>query len=469
MLMPIIETKGPIESSKEKYICLLQCVSEKELKTKSEPNLARVLSKYPYANTYQIHKSSGKKFATGTFKIFGDGKEQPYVAVLFTASYPGLSKFPNDAVAKRKEWFKSALKDLGNTADLNSIAFDYGNLFIDTGNDLKEYKQLIGDFEATYELTTGSKITIIIYNDPATIKSSTSDDISRGRPAFVPFVTKPESEAQTQKKPTIKKTAVESNLNTEQIVCAETEYGLDDFCKYIIVSEFDAGNKFYQQIDSSWNLIFSDPILKANLDTVHNQLNLKDELVLDNTFPPADEIFNAFNLCNFNKLSVVILGQDPYPTRGNAHGLSFSVREGVAVPASLKNIYNALENDDKVKFTRPKHGCLSKWAEQGVLLLNSALTVKEGKPETHLQVWEQSTDKIIQLISQKSKNVVFMLWGKKAQAKNKLIDKSKHCILEYNHPSPQVSGNKFGTECKHFSEANDYLKSHSKKEIIWQL
>ena len=109
--MPIIETKGSLENSKEKYICLLQCVSEKELKTKSEPNLARILSKYSYANSYQIHKLTGKKFSTGKYKIFGDGKEQPYTAVLFTSSYPGVSKFPNDSVAKRKEWFKSALKD----------------------------------------------------------------------------------------------------------------------------------------------------------------------------------------------------------------------------------------------------------------------------------------------------------------------------------------------------------------------
>lgn len=472
--MPIIDATSAIDISKEKHICLIQCVSEKDVKSKLEPNLYRILAKFPHGNSYQVHKQTGSKFRIGTVKTFGDGKEQRYVTVLFTSFYPGVSKFPNDSLPKRKEWFKSALTELGSVRDLGSIAFDQGNLFLDSGNDMTEYRQLLSDFEATYELNTGSRITIVIYNDPATIRPNTGggEDVARKRPAFVPTAAPAAPKVANKTSITIvKKDVGDAPLDLATIKCTDpTEYTLDDFCKHVIVADLDAKKTLLElDIDPSWNSVFSDPVLRSNIDAVQKKLG--DEIYSNTTFPAPDEIFNAFNYCKLNALSVVILGQDPYPTRGNAHGLSFSVKMGVAIPKSLHTIYSALENDDKIvpTFKKPKHGCLTKWAQQGVLLLNAALTVKEGTPESHLAEWVPATDRIIQLISQKTSNVVFILWGAKAKAKKKLINALNHCILEYNHPSSQVAGNTFGKSCKNFSEANDYLTSHGKKVIDWQV
>ena len=248
----------------------------------------------------------------------------------------------------------------------------------------------------------------------------------------------------------------------------ETVLVLEDFCKYEIVTSFDSKPRLSElSLDSSWRWLLSDSLAKSHLDQVDEALG--HTIHEDDTFPAPEEIFNAFNYCKYDDLSIVILGQDPYPTRGHAHGLSFSVRTGIPIPKSLNNIYKALENDSEVEFTRPKHGCLESWARQGVLLLNSALTVKEGTAGAHLSNWMPFTDRVIQLISERKKNIIFILWGGKAKAKKKLIDTSRHTIIEFNHPSPMVRGNTFHTDCKNFSEANYYLKTYGKSEINWQL
>lgn len=185
-------------------------------------------------------------------------------------------------------------------------------------------------------------------------------------------------------------------------------------------------------------------------------------------FPPKNLVLNAFKLTDFDALKVVILGQDPYHNDGQAHGLAFSVPDGIAPPPSLKNIFKELESDIP-GFKMPKSGDLSHWAEQGVLLLNATLTVNAHQPGSHQnRGWERLTDQIIKSISDHKDAVVFLLWGAYAQKKASLIDANKHLILTAVHPSPlSVYRGFFGS--KHFSKANDFLQKQGKKPIDWKL
>jgi uracil-DNA glycosylase len=183
-------------------------------------------------------------------------------------------------------------------------------------------------------------------------------------------------------------------------------------------------------------------------------------------YPNEKLIFNAFDKCSFENTHVVILGQDPYHGLNQANGLSFSVNDGVRLPASLINIFKELNEDLAIPF--PKSGNLERWAEQGVLLLNSTLTVKESMAGSHQNKgWEQFTDAVIKCINDEKAGVVFMLWGKYAQDKGKIIDISKHFVLKSKHPSPLSAnfGGWFGN--KHFSQANNYLRSRGVAEIEW--
>jgi uracil-DNA glycosylase len=184
-------------------------------------------------------------------------------------------------------------------------------------------------------------------------------------------------------------------------------------------------------------------------------------------FPPDKFIFNAFNVTPFEKIKVVILGQDPYHGYGQAHGLSFSVPHGINSPPSLKNIFKELKADLNIEI--PNNGNLTKWANQGVFLLNSFLTVESNLPASHQNIgWEQFTDFCISAISKQKENVVFLLWGKFAQEKSKLIDSSKHLVLLAPHPSPFSAHTGF-IGCKHFSKTNDYLISKKIEPIDWQI
>ena len=182
-------------------------------------------------------------------------------------------------------------------------------------------------------------------------------------------------------------------------------------------------------------------------------------------YPPKGQWFRAFELTDFKQTKVVILGQDPYHNPGQAQGLSFSVPKGTPLPPSLRNIYQEIETDLGVH--PGAEGDLSAWAKQGVLLLNSVLTVEENTPGAHAnQGWETFTDTVIKLISDRKEHVVFLLWGAYAQKKAALIDASKHLILRAPHPSP-LSAHRGFFGCKHFSQANDYLKMHHLTPINW--
>ena len=190
---------------------------------------------------------------------------------------------------------------------------------------------------------------------------------------------------------------------------------------------------------------------------------LKNKII----FPPGNKIFNAFNLTKFEDVKVVILGQDPYHGQNQAHGLSFSVEEGIRPPPSLKNIFKELESDMGIK--QPEHGNLERWCNEGVLLLNSILTVEKSKPASHSNMgWEQFTDKILSILNDLKRNVVFILWGKKAQEKGHFLDKNRHLILKSAHPSPYSANNGF-LGSKPFSKTNHYLNSNNIKEIDWDL
>jgi len=184
-------------------------------------------------------------------------------------------------------------------------------------------------------------------------------------------------------------------------------------------------------------------------------------------FPPGDEYFNAFNYTPFDQVKVVILGQDPYHGPGQAHGLCFSVPEGVRPPPSLKNIFKEINRD--LGLPIPANGCLTSWAQQGVLLLNSVLTVEQGKAGAHQKKgWERFTDSVIQRINEHQQGVVFLLWGSYAHKKGQFIDESKHRVLRSVHPSP-LSAHRGFLGCGHFSETNQYLQSIGKAPIDWAL
>ena len=220
------------------------------------------------------------------------------------------------------------------------------------------------------------------------------------------------------------------------------------------------------KIEASWKEILKGEFSKAYFQQI--PLHIKTEKSQGKIiYPPGSLIFNAFNTTPFDKVKVVILGQDPYHGAGQAHGLCFSVQNGVPPPPSLINIFKELQDD--IGVTIPNHGNLTHWAQQGVFLLNASLTVRAGEPMSHSKIgWAEFTDTVIKKISELKKNVVFLLWGKFAQEKRVLIDETKHCILRSVHPSPlSAYGGFFG--CKHFSKTNEYLVSKGIDPVDWSL
>ena len=217
------------------------------------------------------------------------------------------------------------------------------------------------------------------------------------------------------------------------------------------------------KIEKSWQEVLQTEFDKPYFESIVGFV--KQEYASNTIFPPAGQIFNAFNTCPFNNVKVVILGQDPYHGPGQAHGLCFSVNDGIQFPPSLQNIFKEITSD--LGIPAPKTGNLTRWAEQGVLLLNATLTVRASQAGSHQgKGWEEFTDAVIKTISEKAENVVFILWGSYAIKKKTLINASKHCILTAPHPSPLSSYRGF-FGCKHFSQTNTYLTSKGKTPINW--
>lgn len=217
------------------------------------------------------------------------------------------------------------------------------------------------------------------------------------------------------------------------------------------------------KIDSSWQKVLQEEFDKSYFSLLAKKV--KQAYKTTKVFPKGNLIFNAFNLCPFDKVKVVILGQDPYHEEGQAHGLAFSVMEGVPLPPSLQNIYKEILND--VGIQHDNNGDLSSWAKQGVLLLNSTLTVEQHKAGSHQSFgWETFTDNVIKILNDNKEHLVFMLWGSFAIKKGRFIDKNKHLVLTSVHPSPLSAYRGFFGN-KHFSLANNYLSSFDKTPITW--
>lgn len=217
------------------------------------------------------------------------------------------------------------------------------------------------------------------------------------------------------------------------------------------------------KIEDSWKKVLSDVFEQDFFQRLVSFV--KDEYQTNQVFPPGKEIFNAFEHCSLESLKVVILGQDPYHGPGQAHGLSFSVKPGIPFPPSLLNIFKEIKSD--IGIDLPPNGDLTRWADQGVFLLNATLTVRANKAGSHQnQGWETFTDEVIKLISAHREKIVFMLWGAYAQKKADLIDSNKHLILKAPHPSP-LSAHRGFLGCRHFSQANQYLTENNFNPIKW--
>jgi uracil-DNA glycosylase len=221
------------------------------------------------------------------------------------------------------------------------------------------------------------------------------------------------------------------------------------------------------QIEQGWKNVLKGEFNKDYFAEIVTWL--KTEKISNSTvYPPGSLIFNAFDQTPFEQLKVVVIGQDPYHGPGQAHGLSFSVPEGVKPPPSLQNMFKELRSDLGIQMPTD-YGNLTQWAKQGVLLLNASLTVRANQPNSHARIgWMEFTDAVIKTISAKKSNVVFLLWGRFAQEKQPLIDETKHYVLKAAHPSP-LSADKGFFGCRHFSKTNAILVKHAKDPIDWQL
>lgn len=217
------------------------------------------------------------------------------------------------------------------------------------------------------------------------------------------------------------------------------------------------------KIEPSWKAVLADEFEKPYFSLLTSFV--RKEYQTKQIFPPASLIFNAFNLCPFDKVKVVIIGQDPYHEVGQAHGLCFSVNDGVKFPPSLVNIFKEIERDYGKPM--PQSGNLVRWTNQGVFLLNATLTVCQGMAGSHQNKgWEEFTDRVIKEISDRKEHVVFLLWGSYAQRKGLVIDEKKHLVLKAVHPSP-LSAYRGFIGCGHFRKANDYLTQHGETPIEW--
>ena len=220
------------------------------------------------------------------------------------------------------------------------------------------------------------------------------------------------------------------------------------------------------ELETSWRKRLQEDFDSEYMTKLRNFL--REQKTLGKTiYPAADEIFAALNATPFDAVKVVILGQDPYHGPGQAHGLCFSVKPAVPVPPSLRNIYKELAAD--VNFLPPKHGCLIEWAQQGVLLLNSVLTVEQSLAASHKGIgWEKFTDSVVNQLNEEMGNIVFILWGNYAQKKGEMIDRQRHLVLQSPHPSPlSASRGFYGNH--HFTKSNEYLRTYDKTAIDWQL
>jgi len=447
------------------HVVCFPAISQKDLSPSDPEYLKNVYSAVLGANYYTQHAAStSARGKTGTFTIYtkGDGG----VINMFVCVYPGTKTLANDNLTLRLKNFKLCLENLVSCRTLATLHFTFPVKINGPESDLKEYLPILEDFWATYKLNNSIDLKIIVHHQE--LSTSTRPIIKKKSTAASESAVQVQGQVQAQDTHTHQQSDTFVLDCTPETINEQPLYEVD-FVRYILKTKPAAPSNLtlnvmkYFPESFKWNFITND----QRLSNIAQDIPL-DSVVKETVYPPPDSIFNAFDYMK-DDLKIVLLGQDPYHRKGQAHGLSFSVQRGVAVPPSLRNIYKALSNDIP-GFTTPKHGCLTEWAEQGVLMLNTALTVQEGEPGSHLTIWEPFTDRLIALLSEQCKGLVFILWGNKAKAKARLISKTGgHLVLECQHPSPQITNNTFDKDCKHFSLANTWIKEHGKTPINWQL
>ena len=408
----------------ETYIVCFPYISQKDISATDPEYLKALYSANPNANYYNNHSASvTSRGKPGTYVISGG------IINMFIRLYPGDTSYPNDNKTIRIKYFKDCMDKLVHDK-VKNMHFQFPS------NEISDYLQIVEDFNSTYRLNSTTPLLIVIHNktESESVKLVCDEEQINEQPLYeVDFV-----------RYTLK-------VKKEEPAATEDKTLGEDKEEESIMDYFPAANR--------WNFIRNDSKLR-NIDIP------LDKVIASTVYPPPEDIFNAFKYLQTDP-KVVLIGQDPYHKAGQAHGLSFSVQPGISIPPSLKNVYKALINDIP-GFVAPKTGCLTKWAEQGVILLNIALTVDEGKPGSHVEIWESFTDRLIELLSANCSGLVFMLWGNKAKIKRKFISaKGGHLILESQHPSPQIPNNTFDVTCKHFSQANEFLLKLHKEPISW--
>lgn len=443
-------------------ICLFPSVVSKE-EHRSEVDLKAVYEKYPETNYYIQHSSTDKGRA-----LPGDCKVYPFdnvsVANMFIHMYPGCKTYPNDNHVLRVKWFTTALKTLEQTYGLSTVHMALLPGCSET--EKRDYIAAVEDFISNYKLAHSISPIVYLHGESPIEKQAIK---VKPKAVTAKTVSKPTSAQAIKVVATPKATTYKLEFTPEQ-VCSSVLFEIDFVRTEASVEEpMDAPQGIMQYFPPGWNNIVGDKLLQEKAAQVTKDLaKLGDHVGDAGIYPAAEDLFSAFRYSTNPK--VIILGQDPYHGPGQAHGMSFSVQPGVSIPPSLLNIFKAIKNDAGVPgFTMPKHGNLVAWAKQGVILLNTALTVKQGKPKSHVTEWAAFTDRLLKLLSTSYKGLIFVLWGGEAQKKKTHIAGSGHVILEFNHPSPAYPNNTFATECKHFSEINGHLKKMGKTPIDWSL
>jgi len=483
--MPIEYCDGNMPSTKEdasgndEYLCIFPSIGIKK-PGQYETWLANLYTKYSHADYYKQHNSTGKRATPGTFVKYAPTRDAPGIINLYTKVYPGSKAFPSDNSALRIKNFHSVFTSLTDQQGIGKL-----HIMIPSKipSEQQDYLQHMEDYLCTCKLH-GSDPTICIYgcSEPIQKPEQTTGPVKLWiQTSKITSPNQSPSQSPSQRprpKPSVTAPAIpvapapvyKLDVSPTQITYPDLILYEVDFVKGQISGskpDSDGGGvlQYFKDPNGRWARILDDVKLRKEAEKVQDKIG--DIIGNDNVFPPAAEIFNAFQYLETDP-KVVIIGQDPYHKKGQAHGLSFSVTKGVTVPPSLKNIYLALENDPDVEFKRPAHGCLEEWAHQGVIMLNASLTVVEGDAGSHKTAWQSFTDRLIELLSIKYPGLIYVLWGGDAKVKKGLIG-DHNTVLEYNHPSPMVRNNTFGTECRHFSQINKHLIRLGKEPINWQL